>query len=149
MANPPLPEDPQIAGPALFAADGTVLLLVPVSQRGPQGPVFNSPYVGVWEPDSDRRGHFTAEQALSAADGTFLGTITVDGFPEVSEDGQTFVDDGSRVTVTIRDAAGMVTNQLLPTGKPQGRPIVGQGMMVGAPGFPETEAPAGSTPESS
>src|SRR5262245_61099753 len=77
MANPPLPEDPQIAGPALFAADGTVLLLFPVTQRGPQGPIFNSPYVGVWAPDTDRRGHFTAVQSLSAADGTFLGTITV------------------------------------------------------------------------
>lgn len=137
MANPPLPEDPPFPAPSLFAADGTVLLQFPATARGPQGPVFQSPYVGTWGADSDRRGHFTAVQQLSASDGTFLGTITVDGFPEVSGDGQTFIDDGSRVTVTMRDATGAITEQFLPTGKPDGRPVTGIKMGVGISGFPD------------
>jgi hypothetical protein len=145
MANPPVPEDPQFAAPSLFAADGTVLLLFPATQRGPRGPVFQSAYVGVWEPDGERRGHFTAVQSLSDGEGTFLGTVTVDGFPEVSEDGQTFVDDGSQVTVTMRDAAGAIVNQIAPTGQPAGRPVTAMRMGVGAPGFPEP-AGAAATP---
>jgi hypothetical protein len=137
MANPPLPEDPPFAAPSLFAADGTVLLLFPATQRGPGGPVFQSSCVGVWAPDSDRRGHFTAVQSLSDADGVFLGTVTVDGYPEVSEDGQSFIDDNSRVTITMRDAAGTIVNQIVPTGQAQGRPVTGVRMAVGAPGFPD------------
>ena len=145
MANPPIPEDPQFAAPSRVAADGSVLLLVPATQRGPGGPVFQSSYVGVWEPDGERRGHFTAGQSLSDAEGTFLGTVTVDGFPEVSEDGQSFVDDGSRVTVTMRDAAGAVVNQIAPTGEATGRPVTAVRMGVGAPGIPEGAA-AAATP---
>jgi hypothetical protein len=138
MANPPLPDDPQFPAPSLFAADGTVLLLFPITASGPQGPVFQTAYVGVWEPDSERRGHFTATQTLSAADGTVLGTVTVDGYPEVAEDGQTFIDDGSRVMVTMRDAAGAIIDQVMPSRKPEGRPVTGTRMAVGAPGFPES-----------
>jgi len=144
MANPPLPDDPQVAAPSLFAADGSVLLLFPATARGPQGPVFQSAYVGVWEADSDRRGHFTATQSLSAADGAFLGTVTVDGYPEVSEDGQSFIDDGSRSMVTIRDAAGTIVDQVMPTGQPEGRPVTGVRMAVGAPGFPAGTPTAGT-----
>jgi hypothetical protein len=144
MANPPLPEDPQFAAPSLFAADGTVLLLFPVTARGPQGTVFQSAYVGTWEPDSDRRGHFTATQTLSTADGAFLGTVTVDGYPEVSEDGQTFIDDGSRVMVTMRDASGAIIDQIMPTGKPEGRPVSGVRMGAGQPGFPAGTPTAGT-----
>jgi hypothetical protein len=134
LANPPLPDDPQVFGPALFGADGTVLLMFPLSQVGPQGVLFNAPYVGTWAADSERRGHFTAVQLLSDANGANLGSVTVDGFPEVSEDGETFVDDGSRVLVTIRDPAGAVLQQFPGAGS---RPVTGRRMGVGAPGFPE------------
>jgi len=73
-----------------------------------QGVEFVSPYAGTWEAESDRRGHFTATQLLSDARGAFLGSVTVDGYPEVSEDGESFVDDGSRVIVTIRDVTGAI-----------------------------------------
>ena len=146
MANPPLPEDPQFPAPSLFAADGTVLLVFPASQVGPQGPFFNAPVMGVWESDGERRGHFTAIQLMAAADGTFLGSITIDGYPEVSEDGQTFVDDGSKVMVTIRDAAGAIVDQVLPTGQPAGRPVTGVRMNPGTPGFPEQMPDAAATP---
>ena len=62
MANPPLPDDPQVPVPSLLAADGTVLLMFPVTQKGPQGVQFNSAYVGTWEPETERRAHFTAIQ---------------------------------------------------------------------------------------
>jgi len=148
MANPPLPDDPQIAAPSLFGADGTVLLMFPLTQKGPQGVQFNSAMVGTWEADSERRGHFTAVQILSDADGAFLGSVTVDGFPEVSEDGQTFIDDGSRVMVTIRDAMGAVVQQMPGTGA---RPVTAIRMGPGAPGFPDgvsAGAPMTGTPTS-
>ncbi len=142
MANPPLPENPQIPVPSLFAADGSVLLDFPVVDIGPQGMQFQSAYVGVWEAYDDRRGHFTATQSISAPDGTLVGTVTVDGHPLVSEDGLTFIDDGSLVTVTIRDAAGAVVT-VVPPGTP-GRPVTAVRMSVGSPGFPETTPEAGT-----
>jgi hypothetical protein len=144
MANPPLPDDPQVAAPSLFGVDGTVLLLFPVTQRGPQGPVFNSAGVGTWEPDGERRAHFTAVQVLSDADGRFLGTVTIDGYPEASEDGRSFIDDGSRVVVTIRDTKGTIVDQVVPTGQPAGRPVTGVRMGVGSPGFPGGTPTAGT-----
>ena len=145
MPNPPLPDAPQFPAPSVFAADGTVLLVFPPTQAGPQGVQFNSAYVGTWEADDERRGHFTAVQLLSGADGAFLGSITVDGYPEVGADGQTFVDDGSRVTVTIRDSAGAVV-QVVPPGT-GGRPVTAVRMGVGSPGFPEaTGAGSAATP---
>jgi hypothetical protein len=138
MANPAArPDDPQFPAPSLFAADGTVLLVFPATQIGPQGVVFNAPVMGVWEADGERRGHFTAVQLFSDANGASLGSITIDGYPEVSEDGQTFVDDNSKVMITIRDASGAVVDQILPTGAPAGRPVTAIRMGVGSPGFPE------------
>jgi hypothetical protein len=142
MANPPLPESPQIAAPSLFGADGSVLLMFPLTQVGPQGVVFNSAYVGTWEADGERRGHFTAVQVTSDANGTFTGTSTVDGYPVVSEDGQTFIDDGSKVLVTIRDPAGAIVQQFPGAG---GRPVTGMRMGPSNPGFP-TATPEAGTP---
>ena len=98
---------------------------------------FNSAYVGTWEPETDRRAHFTAVQLLSDADGTFLGSVTVDGHPEASEDGQRFVDDNEMVVVTIRDAAGTVLQQVSGAGAP---PVTGIRMAPGTPGFPGENA---------
>ncbi len=145
LANPPLPEDPQFVATSLFAVDGTVLLNFPSSQVGPQGPFLTASVLGIWEADTDRRAHFTAVQLMSAPDGTFLGTITIEGFPEASADGQTFIDDGSHATITMRDAAGTIVNQILPNGQPAGRPVTGVRMSVGVPGFLTTPGTATST----
>jgi len=141
MANPPLPDDPQVAAPSVFGADGTVLLVFPLTQAGPQGVQFNSPVVGTWEADGERRGHFTAVQTLSDAAGTYLGSVTIDGYPEVGADGQTFVDDGSKAVITIRDAAGAVVQEV--TGV-FARPVTATRMGVGAPGFPAATPTAGT-----
>jgi hypothetical protein len=143
MANPPLPDDPQVPVPSLFGADGTVLLAFPPTQVGPQGVALNAPIVGVWAPDSERRGHFTAVQPLSDANGAYLGTVTIDGYPEVSEDGQTFSDDGTRAVITIRDAAGAVVQEISGLFE---RPVTAIRMGVGVPGFPEVAASPEGTP---
>ncbi len=141
MANPVLPDAPQIAIPSLFAADGSVVLLFPVAQAGPDGIQYISSAGGTWEPDSDRRGHFTAVQSVHDANGTFVGTTTIDGYPEVSEDGESFIDDGSRVTITIRDPSGAVVDSFPGAGA---RPVTARRMGPGAPGFPEGTPEAGT-----
>ena len=135
MANPPLPEDPQFAAPSWFGADGSVLLSFPISQRGPNGVQFNSSPVGTWEPHDEQTGHFTATQMLSDAHGAYLGTVTIDGFPHVSEDGQLFIDDGSLTTVTIRDPAGAVS-VAIPPGLFE-RPVTAVRLGGGTSGFPD------------
>jgi hypothetical protein len=142
------PGAPQVPAPSHFGADGSVLLVFPPTQVGMQGVEFVSPYLGTWEADSDRRGHFTATQLLSDANGAFLGSVTVDGYPEVSADGKSFIDDNSRVMVTIRDATGAVAQQMPGAGAP---PVTGIRMAPGAPGFPEEGAagtPIAGTPTS-
>ena len=148
MANRPPPGSPQVPASSHFGADGSVSLVFPPTQVGMAGVEFVSPHVGTWEADSDRRGHFTATQLLSDATGAFLGSVTVDGYPEVSEDGQTFVDDGSKVMITIRDATGAIVQQMPGVGGP---PVTGIRMAPGAPGFPEGLAagtPTAGTPTS-
>ena len=139
MAAPSGPEDPSFAVPSFFNPDGTVLLVFPPVSAGPTGLEFQSSFGGTWEADGARRGHFTAVQSLAAADGTYLGTVTLDGHPEVSADGQRFIDTDPRSTVTIRDAAGAITMQAPAVGA---RPVPAIRMAPGRPGFPEVAATA-------
>jgi hypothetical protein len=134
MANPPLPDSPQVAAPSYYGADGFVLLMFPLSQLGPNGVQFNSAYMGTWEPHDEQTGHFTATSMLSNGEGTYLGTVTIDGFPHVNDDGQTFIDDGSRVMVTIRDPAGAIVDAFPGAGRP---PVTGVKLGGGGHGFPE------------
>ncbi len=124
------------AAPAIFGSDGTVVLGFPASQAGAQDVEFVGPALGTWEPTGERSGRFTVVQALSDATGAFSGTVTIDGGqPMVSEDGQTFIDDRSGVTVTVRDPANNVVAVIpfdasLP-------PLTATRMGMGSPGFPE------------
>ncbi len=141
MANPLVPGDPPVPTPSIFAADGSVVLAFAVSQAGPQGVTFQSAALGTWEPDGERTGHFTAVQVLSDANGAFLGTVTIDGHPTVSEDGQSFVDDAPETTVTIRDPAGAVMTVIPGDSSP---PVRRSRMGVGSPGFPAGTPSAGT-----
>ena len=123
-----------------FAADGSVVMGLQATQAGPMGVAFVSSEVGRWEPVDERTAHFTAVQILSDADGQFLGTITIDGYPVVNEDGQSFIDDGSQGSVTIRDAAHQIVETI--TEPPT---VTGVRMGVGVPGFPAAP-PEASTP---
>jgi hypothetical protein len=133
MANQ-APGAPQVPAPSYLGADGSVLLMFPLTQTSVQGVQFTSAYVGTWEADDARTGHFTAVQLLSAADGAFLGSVTVDGYPKANADGQSFIDDNARVMVTVRDAAGAVVEQMSGADAPS---VTGIRMAPGVPGFPE------------
>ena len=61
----------------------------------------------------------------------------------MSEDGQTLVDDQSQVPITIRDAAGVIVQEVPGAGAP---PVTGIRMGVGAPGFPQNPGAATPTP---
>jgi len=98
---------------------------------------YVSSYIGTWEAYDDQTGHFTAVQVIADATGVVTGSVTVDGHPAVSDDGQNFIDDGSLNTATIRDAAGAVV-LVVPPGTPV-PPIVGLRMSVGQPGFTGNE----------
>jgi hypothetical protein len=138
MANPSREEDPQFPAPSLFAADGTVVLgFVPASIGMDGNLQFAGSPMGVWAPYDAQIGHFTAVQALADANGNLVGSVTIDGHPKVSDDGETFIDDGSLVTVTIRDATGAIVT-VVPPGT-AGRPVTATRMRVGVPGFPGDE----------
>jgi hypothetical protein len=128
-------------GPALavFHPDGTVVQGVPTTQAGPGGVTYVSTEVGMWEPVDDRTIHFTAVQLFSDADGAFTGTLTVDAQHTISEDGLTLISDPENSTITIRDASNNVIDVI-----EGGPPAIGTRIAVGAPGFPETTAPAAS-----
>jgi hypothetical protein len=130
-------------GPALavFSADGTNVQGVPTAQAGPQGVTFTGAQVGTWEPTGPRGIHFTGVQLHTDANGTFTGTVTIDGHPRVSEDGQTIIDDAPETTVTVRDATGNVVD-VIPG--PPAPPATGVRMAVGAPGFPAGTPTAGT-----
>jgi len=121
------------AGPsmAVFFADGINIQGLPASQTGPFGVSYVSPQVGTWEPIDERSVHFTGVQFHSDATGALVGTITIDGHPTVSEDGQTLRDDNPESGPTIRAADGTVIDVLR-----GGPPVTAVRMGVGAPGLP-------------
>ena len=140
MANHPIVGAWMVATPAgpsmaVFFADGINIQGLPASQTGPFGVSFVSPQVGTWEPIDERSVHFTGVQFHSDANGILVGTVTIDGHPTVSEDGQTLRDDNPESGPTIRDADGNVVDVLK-----GGLPVTAVRMGVGSPGL------AGSTP---
>src|SRR5688500_6153912 len=131
MANPPRrDQDPQFPAPSIFAADGTVVLSFVPAEIGMEGDIqFSGSPLGVWEPYDEQTGHFTAVQVLADQTGALIGTVTIDGHPKVNEDGNSFIDDGSLVTITIRDAANAIVT-VVPPGTP-GPPVTAIRMRVG------------------
>ena len=132
-------------GLAVFAADGIHIGGVPTAQAGPQGVTFTGAQAGTWEPTGPRSIHFTGVQLQTDASGAFVGSVTIDGHPRVSEDGQTIVDESPEDRITVRDAAGNVVDVFAPY--PGSPTTIGVRMGVGAPGFP-TSTPDAATPGS-
>ena len=129
------------AGPALavFFADGTNIQGLPATMPGPQGVSYVSTQVGTWVPIDKHSVHFTGVQLHTDANGTLVGTVTIDGHPTVSEDGQTLRDDNPESGPTIRDAADNVVDVL------RGGPLVtGVRMGVGVPGLPGSTSVTGT-----
>ena len=100
--------------PSIFAPDGSVVLEWAVSYVDPAFPdldvVFNTPGIGTWEPLDERKAHFTVVAVLSDAKGTYLGTATLQGYPLVGAEGQTFTDNEPEGRITVRDAANAVVS---------------------------------------
>lgn len=128
---------------AVFTADGVNIQGVPTAQKGPNGVVtFTGAQIGTWEPIDDHSLHFTSVQLQTDSNGAFVGTVTIDGHPRISSDGQTITDDSADDRITIRDAAGAVVNVVTPY--PGAPPAVGVRMSVGAPGLSESTPTAGT-----
>ena len=124
---------------AVYSADGSVITALAATQAGPAGVTYSSTQIGTWEPTGERGTHLTVVQLLSDGAGAYAGSVTVDAFQEVSEDGQTWMS-GAGSTITIRDAADNVVQEIA-----DGPPAMGVRMGPGAPGFPEG-TPTAATP---
>ena len=126
------------SGPStvIFSADGTVVFGTQATQGLPGGGgVFVSAQLGTWEPVDNRQVHFTAVMLLSDAAGVSQGSVTVDAFQTVSEDGQSFASD-PETKVIIRDAMYNIVAVIGPNA-PGAIPVTGVRMSVGSPGFPD------------
>jgi hypothetical protein len=126
----------------LFGADGSVTQGFAASSVGPEGVSFSGPGLGIWAPIDERTVDFTAVSAMSDADGNSTGTLTVDGHLDISEDGNSWIDDSSASTVTIRDKSGAVIAAI---SDPTAPPVTAVRIQLKAPGFPEG-TPAAATP---
>jgi hypothetical protein len=155
MANHPIvgawlvmdPSDPLNTRRAIFAADGTLTVAYVPSYTDPErGVVLQGTAIGVWEPSGERSVHLTYVQAISDLHGTYLGTVTRDAYPEVSEDGRSFLDDGTQVHITFRDAANTIVNEAKGGGGAEAaeRQVHAMRMQVANPGFPEATPVAGT-----
>ncbi len=149
MANHPMvgnwlgvtPDGPT---PGFFREDVSFLSSSSPISAGPDGTIsFLSPQNGTWEPESEYGIHFTTVQNVHDASGAFMGTVTVDGYPVASEDGESFYADGTRVRVTLRDTDDVITAVLGEDGSLP--PVPGIRMRPGVPALPEA-APAAATP---
>jgi hypothetical protein len=137
-----------VASPLIFGADGSVVLGYAASPRqaGVESVDLTSPALGTWTPTGERSGRFTVVQVCYGTTGEFRGTVTIDGGePVVSEDGQTFSDDRSGITVCVRDAANALMEEIPPDGSLP--PLTATRMGVGSPGFPDGTSKA-ATPAS-
>jgi hypothetical protein len=133
---------PPPPGPSIFAADGTVSIAFAPNYVDPTlGLLFQGSMLGSWEPSSERGIRFTAIQALTDPEGRFVGTLTLEGHPVVSEDGQTFTDTAEARGI-VRDATNTIVSDDSFVGE-----VVAVRITPGSLIFPE-ESPAIGTPSS-
>jgi hypothetical protein len=96
-------------GTITFTADGIVTQGFMPNYVDPDlGVTFQSFGQGTWEAVDERQVHFTAIHSLVAPDGTFLGTGLIEGWPVVSEDGQSIEDHDLKGRFVRRDATNAV-----------------------------------------
>jgi hypothetical protein len=120
----------------------------PLGAPAPDGTLtYMSAQNGVWEPDPENEQgiHFVSIQAMFDASGAYTGTWIIDGYPSVSDDGQSLGDDWSRSFITIRDANDEVVTEIRDDGTTPH--IAGVRLTPGELTFPPLHAPA-ATPES-
>ncbi len=132
-------------GPAIsvYGADGALTVVFAPTQAGQQGATYHSAALGSWEPTGERSVRFTMIQVTSDAAGTYLGTVTIDGYPTVADDGQTFVDESPDAKITVRDAAN--AEVMVIGGDGSTPPVTSVRVKPGAVVFP-AGTPAAATP---
>jgi hypothetical protein len=87
----------------------------PTVGTNPEGKIFYSEAPsGAWVPVSERGVHFIFTHREYDETGALTGYSAVEGYPEASEDGMTFWDEGTQVTVTLMDANAVVTQVIGP-----------------------------------
>jgi hypothetical protein len=140
---------PNDIGVTLWSADGTMTNNTgPAIGAGADGAlVYSDPTIGSWVPVSDRGIHFIFTHRMYDPTGKLVGYGTVEGYPVVSDDGASFWDDGTQVTVTIRDANATVLQVLGPGMTDAG--IGGVRLIPGTSGYDEMLAMLASRPPAS
>ena len=131
-------------GPAIsvYGADGALTVVFAPTQAGQQGVTYHSAALGSWEPTGERSVRFTLIQVTSDAAGTYLGTVTIDGYPSVADDGQTFVDASPDAKITIRDATNAEVTVIGGDGSTP--PVTSVRVKPGAVVFPQGTPTAGT-----
>ena len=104
--------------PQIHGADGSIIAAFTPNYVDPAlGLTFQGPALGRWEPDGERRAKIMFIQALSDANGTYLGTSQITAVIEVSDDGQSWIGGGDGTHLIVRDVANNVTvDQTIPSG---------------------------------
>jgi hypothetical protein len=116
VSVPQGPNQPPVPNLQTFTTDGVVLQAVRAVQLAPPGQSFQFVYTsgghGIWMPTSERGGVFTFVFLNTNERGEYIGTTTVTGHPQVSEDGQTFTNDpASPAKRTIRTPDGTIVSE--------------------------------------
>jgi hypothetical protein len=94
--------------PQTHHADGSIIAAGPPNYVDPAlGLTFQGPSLGQWESTGARSGRFTFLQALSDADGAYIGTFQLAADIEASEDGQTW-SGTNEARAIVRDAGNAV-----------------------------------------
>lgn len=105
---------PVAFGTVTFAADGIVTQgFMPNYVDPALGVTFQGIGQGTWEAVDERQIHFTAIRTLTNSEGMLTGTYLIEGWPSVSEDGQAFDDHDLNGRLVIRDAAHLITMEVV------------------------------------
>ncbi len=133
--------------------DGNFFVNGPNISVGADGALggFGDPPMGSWVPVNDREIHFVFTNRTYDATGAHTGYFSVEGYPVASEDGMSLWDDGTRVTITVRDPNGVVVETIGPG--LEGAAISGMRLVPGKSGYDEMlallAAQQTATPEAS
>jgi hypothetical protein len=133
-----LPSKPNasVAVPSFFGNDGTVMMIFPGTEAARRGLEVKGVALGEWVPVDTRTGHFTAVQVLANLDGAYVGTVTIDGFASIAEDGLSFSVQSNDRLFTVRDTFNAITEHLASSIT---NPMRGFRMRAGNPGFPDPD----------
>jgi hypothetical protein len=106
--------------PQIHGADGSIIAAFPPNYVDAQlGLTFQGPGLGRWEATGERTAQFTFFQALSDANGAYIGTFQLVDTLTASEDGQTWSGSTDQARIVMRDAANnVIVDQVVPFDPP-------------------------------